>query len=111
MTDLYYCADDSRVYTTGELFDIYTVARDYDHELTARGEFSDWLQSAMYENGGELLPVDPETMLYDIEGGAVVLLSDLEKEFLSLKEDDPETYDYGFSAYIENCLSATLSRF
>lgn len=48
---------------------------------------------------------------FDHETGETISAAELYREFLALKYEDPDTYDYSFSEYIENCLSATLSRF
>lgn len=48
---------------------------------------------------------------YDHETGEIISATQLYREFVALKNEDPDTYDYSFSEYIENCLSATLSRF
>ena len=45
------------------------------------------------------------TIFRDIESGEKITLDQLEKEFYLLKLDDPETYDYNFNSYINNCLT------
>lgn len=103
-----YVVDYDKVYTEEELYTFY-LSQKQEGEWAATGSFSDFL--SFCESDGSIIPADPETMLYDVEGGSFVYIEDLKSEFLCLQEDDPETYDYPFSAYLENCLSATLSRF
>lgn len=45
------------------------------------------------------------TIFRDIESGEKITLEQLEKEFYLLKLEDPETYDYSFDGYINNCLT------
>lgn len=48
----------------------------------------------------------------DFESGRMVYEDDLRREFEQLREIDPETYDYSFERYVENCTSknGTLKR-
>lgn len=41
----------------------------------------------------------------DIESGETITLEQLEKEYYMLKLEDPESYDYSFDEYINNCLT------
>jgi hypothetical protein len=42
---------------------------------------------------------------YDVEDQRNVYEDDLRAEFERLREMDPETYDYSFERYVENCTS------
>ena len=48
---------------------------------------------------------EKEMLFYDIESGDFVTLDELQNEFLEMKFQDPDTYNYSFSEYIENCLT------
>lgn len=39
----------------------------------------------------------------DCESGRMVYEDDLRREFEQLREIDPETYDYSFERYVDNC--------
>ena len=39
----------------------------------------------------------------DCEHGCMVYAEDLRREFEQLREIDPETYDYSFARYVDNC--------
>ena len=41
---------------------------------------------------------------YDIENGAIITENELQAEFDSLKEADPDEYSYTFACYINNCI-------
>lgn len=45
------------------------------------------------------------TIFRDIESGEKITLDQLEKEFYLLKLEDPESYDYNFDGYVNNCLT------
>lgn len=39
----------------------------------------------------------------DTETGAIISETDLQEEFTALQAEQPEEYNYSFSAYIRNC--------
>lgn len=41
----------------------------------------------------------------DTENGEILTESQLKAEFETLKAEEPETYNYNFYQFIENCLS------
>lgn len=41
----------------------------------------------------------------DIESNEIVTIEQLKSEYDQLKKSDPETFDYSFAEYIENCLT------
>lgn len=104
-----YVVDYDKVYTESEIYDSFLRMKAEGEQITAGLNFCEFLKRC--QEDGSAVPVNPETMLYDTERGEVVYIDDLRAEFNTLKESDPETYDYTFPEYLENCLSATLERF
>ncbi len=41
----------------------------------------------------------------DTENGSLITENELKIEFNSLKAEDPETYNYSFNEYLNNCTS------
>lgn len=66
---------------------------EYAKEGYAAGE-----QRAKREN-----QASAQKLYRDLETGTTITRTELEQEFKSLKEEDPETYDYSFSAYLAEC--------
>lgn len=41
----------------------------------------------------------------DIETGEKVTLYELRKEYIQLRKDNPDEYDYPFADYVKNCMA------
>lgn len=45
-------------------------------------------------------------MFKDIESGEYVTIEQLEAEYATMKEYNPEEYNYSFNSYLYNCLTS-----
>lgn len=45
------------------------------------------------------------TAFRDIESNEIVTIEQLKLEYDQLKKNDPESFDYSFPEYVENCMA------
>lgn len=46
---------------------------------------------------------------WDVENSELITVNDLKKAFETLKQEQPEEYDFPFSCYLQNCIESSLS--
>lgn len=98
----YHNIEDDSILNELELYALFEQMAKEDPENFGQG-FDYFLECATSENGS--LREVTTRLFKDTENGFLILEEDLKREFDCLKDEDPETYNYSFNAYIDNCLS------